>query len=317
MIAVAEFSHEPVMRRELVELVTQHSPRTLVDCTVGGGGHAAALLDALPLARLVGVDRDPEAVVAAKAALLRFGARAHVAHGSMREVAAGVVGAGASHVDAILADLGVSSHQLDTVERGFSFRHDAPLDMRMDPTRGESAFDLVRSLSERDLAAAIRTLGEERHARAVAGAIKRSPPSTTLELAALVQSVVRRSRDGLHPATRTFQALRMWVNDELGELDALLRAAPDLLADGGVIVVVSFHSLEDRAVKRAFAEAARGCICPPTLPVCSCGRAPTLRVLTRKPLRPTAQEVAHNPRAHSARLRAALRLPRGKSEGSR
>ncbi|MBI3178636.1 MAG: 16S rRNA (cytosine(1402)-N(4))-methyltransferase RsmH [Deltaproteobacteria bacterium] len=305
------------MQEELVRLVVEHAPQTLLDCTVGGGGHARALLEALPEARLVGVDRDPEAVAAARANLARFGARARVVHGRMRDVVRGSLGAGLSGVSAIIADLGVSSHQLDSVNRGFSFRGDAALDMRMDPTSGTTAAEVLSSMPEADLAAAIRTLGEERFARRVARAVKEALPKTTRELAQVVRRVVRPSRDGLDPATRTFQALRMLVNEELLELDALMRAAPDLLVPGGVMAVLSFHSLEDRAVKTAFAAGVRGCICPPNLPVCACGRVPTLRLLTRKPLRPRAAEVAHNPRARSARLRAALRLPAASSGGSR
>lgn len=307
---MANFGHEPVLLREVIAIVSAQSPRTIVDCTVGGGSHAVALLAAVPRARLIAIDRDPEAVVASRERLAVYGSRAVVTHGRFSELRDVIANFGVESVDAILADLGVSSHQLDSPERGFSLRANGPLDMRMDPSRGETAQALIEGQSEDELARLIATLGEERHARRVARTIKLERPTDTLALARLIRRVVPRQASGLDPATRTFQALRIAVNDELGELQSLLAAAPDLLAEDGVLAVVSFHSLEDRAVKTAFVREAKGCICPPRLPVCVCGRQPTLQPVTKKPIRPRADELLRNPRAESARLRAARRLPR-------
>jgi 16S rRNA (cytosine1402-N4)-methyltransferase len=219
-------------------------------------------------------------------------------------------GAGVASADVILADFGVSSHQLDTASRGFSFRAEGALDMRMDPSTGPTAADLVQRLDEVDLTHAIRTLGEERYARRVGRAIAAERPTTTEGLAALVRRVVPKSKDRLDPATRTFQALRMLVNRELEEIEAWLQAAPECLTDDGVLIAISFHSLEDRAVKIALRKEAKGCICPAKFPVCVCGRKPTLRLLTAKARQPSEREMQDNPRARSARLRAAKRLKR-------
>ena len=305
------FSHEPVLLREVVELAAAHPPRRVIDGTVGGGGHAAALLEAFPNVELLGIDRDPSAVEAASARLARFGARARVVHGRLSEMQTRMADAGIAAADFVLADLGVSSHQLDTAERGFSFRAPADLDMRMDPTSGVPVRTLLADFDVDELGRIIREYGEERFARKVAHAIAREQPQTTQALASLVRRVVPKSRDGLDPATRTFQALRMLVNEEQEELQSWLSQVPQILADGGVAVAISFHSLEDRAVKHAFREAAKGCVCPPTLPVCRCGRSPTLKVLTSHGVRAGDAESARNPRARSASMRAALRLPRG------
>jgi 16S rRNA (cytosine1402-N4)-methyltransferase len=304
------FAHQSVLLAEVMRQIVPHEPRTIVDCTLGGGGHAAALLEACPKARLVGLDRDAEAVAAARQALAPFAGRAQAIHAAFRDVAEVLARLGLDTVDALVADLGVSSHQLDARERGFSFAADAPLDMRMDRSAGPTAAQVIAAATEQELAEAIRDFGEERHARRVARAIKAAAPATTAELADAVRSVVRRSADGIDPATRTFQAIRILTNGELDELQRLLGELPSLLSDGGVAVMISFHSLEDRAVKRAFADAARDCVCPPGMPVCACGRVPSLEILTRKPIRPRDDEVALNPRARSAKLRAARRLPR-------
>ncbi|MEE8409007.1 MAG: 16S rRNA (cytosine(1402)-N(4))-methyltransferase RsmH [Myxococcota bacterium] len=301
------FAHEPVMLSEVVDAVVDAQPELIVDCTLGGAGHAAALLDAATGARLIGIDRDPEAVVAATKRLAPFGARVRIVHGRFSELRDVVAG---ERVGALIADLGVSSHQLDTIERGFSFRGDAVLDMRMDPTGGETARDILARIDERDLATAIRSLGEERCALRVSRAILAAAPTTTAELAFAIRAIVPRSRDGIDPATRTFQALRMLVNRELDELAALLGAVPDLLADGGVACVISFHSLEDRAVKTAFRHAASRCECPPSLPICLCGLTPTLEILTKRPRRAGLSELQRNPRSRSAKLRVARRIRR-------
>lgn len=307
---VRTFAHEPVLVHELVELIASARPSVIVDCTIGGGGHAAALLEAIPGTRVVGLDRDPDAVEAARARLVPFGERAAVVHGRFSHVTELLVELSLVRVDAILVDLGVSSHQLDSVTRGFSFRADSALDMRMDATASRSALDVLAEVDVGELTRAIRDLGEERRAKRVARAIIEAAPTTTAELAAVVRRVVPKARDGLDPATRTFQALRMLVNDELGELDAWLAAVPELLEDGGVAVAISFHSLEDRAVKNAFRRAADPCTCPPRLPRCVCGKVATLEPLTSKPVRPSAEESARNRRARSARMRAVRRIAR-------
>ncbi|GIU96767.1 MAG: ribosomal RNA small subunit methyltransferase H [Actinomycetota bacterium] len=279
--------HEPVMVAEVVELLGGR--RTVVDLTVGGGGHAEALLEA-GVARVVGFDRDPRAVELARARLARFGARARVEPGLASTLSAAAVD---GDVDGVLLDLGVSSMQLDVPERGFSFRRDAPLDMRMgegEGSLGPSAAELVNRLREEELADLLFRFGQERRSRRIAAAIVRARPiRTTQELAGVVVSAVGRRPGGPHPARRTFQALRIAVNRELEELAASLPRAVGLLGPGGRVVVISYHSLEDGIVKRAFRE------------------DPRLVVLTRRPLVPTAEEIARNPRARSAKLRAAER----------
>jgi len=302
----------------LAQVVAALEPRDgaiYVDGTFGAGGHAKALLEAADCT-VWGIDRDPDAVAGAAEMLRRFAGRLHVLRGrfgSMRELLGdhGVRGA-----DGIALDLGVSSPQFDRPERGFSFRADGPLDMRMDKT-GPSAADLVNGLSERELALTIRGLGEERKARAIARAIvaarARAPILRTLQLADIVRRVVpSRRRDAIDPATRTFQALRMRVNDELGELERGLDAAEALLKPGGRLAVVSFHSLEDRRVK-AFPRERSGALPRPSrhrpADDAEMTRAATFRLLTRDAVRPSTAEAARNPRARSARLRAAERLP--------
>jgi 16S rRNA (cytosine1402-N4)-methyltransferase len=302
-LAMHDFEHAPVLLREVRETIAAARPALIVDCTAGGAGHSSALLEALPEARLLALDRDPTAVQVASERLARFGSRARVVHAPFSAVPEVL---GGERCGALLADLGVSSHQLDEAARGFSFRASGPLDMRMDTSSGESALELLARIDEGELASAIRDLGEERHARRVARAIVAARPiDTTERLANVVRSVVPRGRDRIDPATRTFQAIRMLVNDELGELERLLAALPDLVADDGVACVISFHSLEDRLVKNAFRELARGCICPPEIAVCVCGRTPLFEVLTKKPIVAADDEVAVNPRARSAKLRVA------------
>ncbi len=302
------FAHRPVLLEEVLAHIGGARPGLIVDGTLGGAGHARALLELLPEARLIGLDRDPQAVAAARAALEPFGSRATVVHAPFAEVERVLAELGVEKVDALLADLGVSSHQLDTAERGFSFRRPGPLDMRMDPTRGQPVSELITELDEQELTEAISTLGEERQARRVARAILEHKPTTTEALAQVVRSVVRAAKDGIDPATRTFQALRILVNAELEQLERFLSAAPNLLFAGGVVAIISFHSLEDRLVKHAFREAERGCVCPPNLPACVCNKQPVLEVLTKKPVTAGERELSENPRARSAKLRVARRL---------
>lgn len=330
----AGFSHQPVMPREVLEIFAPVPGGSIVDATVGGGGHARLLLESRPDLHLLGLDRDPHAVVAARQALARFAGRAHVVHRGF-EVLDEVVEERthgtpepraisatdeASRVVGVLFDLGVSSPQLDRPERGFSYRFDAPLDMRMDPTRGRTAADVVNESSERELAEILRRYGEEPFARAIARlVVRRRPLRTTGELVAVIEAAVparARRRRGKHPARRTFQALRIVVNDELGRLDAGLDAAVRVLVPGGRVAVISYHSLEDRMVKQRFADWSTGGLHPPGMPTLASARAPVVRLLTRRPLRPAADEVAVNPRAESARLRAVEKLhPAGTGSG--
>jgi len=313
------FEHAPVLRDEVVALVARCAapgPAVIVDATLGGGGHAEALLRRFPQAQLVGIDRDPHALAAAGERLAPFGARVRLCRGRFSQLRAIVEQQGYSQVDAVVVDLGVSSYQLDSAARGFSFRAAGPLDMRMDPDAPGSAAELLATIDVAELTRILRELGEERHARRVARRIVERRPADTAELARVVQDALRGTtppgrRERIDPATRTFQALRMAVNDEVGELEAWLREVPALLAPGGVAVAISFHSIEDRLVKRAFKAWATGCVCPPRLPVCVCGQLAAFEILTTRPLRATAEELLANPRARSAKVRAARRLGAG------
>jgi len=307
-----EFNHTPVMVREVVSMLEPVPEGVLVDATVGGGGHAAALLDGLPGHDLVGLDADDAAVAESTARLRRFGERARVAKARFDELAVVVSSlAPGRPVAGVLFDLGVSSAQLDQPERGFSYRFDGPLDMRMDRSRGTTAADLVNRLSVSELTRLFVDNGEGRFARRVAeGIVASRPIETTSRLVEVIDRslpAAARKRAG-HPAKRVFQALRIEVNAELEVLAAGLESALGLLAPGGRCVVLSYHSGEDRLVKQCFLEAASGgCACPPGLP-CVCGAVGTVRILTRGARLPGAAETASNPRAASARLRAAERL---------
>jgi 16S rRNA (cytosine1402-N4)-methyltransferase len=305
--------HVPVLAEEVRELLEVRPGDTVVDATFGAGGHAAVLAaDLKAEGKLIAIDRDPTV----RPHFERFRRRAGVQTRLLRGEASVVLGQLADNgvgADAILFDLGVSSMQLDRPERGFSYASDAPLDMRMDPGAEVSARELVNEASERDLTKIFRSFGEERYARQIARAIARRrrsrPFERTGELVETIKSAIpapARFGDG-HPARRVFQALRIAVNDELEELEDALPAAVDMLRPDGRLAVISFHSLEDRIVKRFFRAQERGCICPPDLPICACGREPVLRVLTRRPVRPSAGELGLNPRAASARLRVAAR----------
>lgn len=305
--------HEPVLAAEVVALLADVSAGVVVDATVGGGGHAAALLESRADLRVLGIDRDPEARAAASARLAPFGARARVVAGAFSDlaevVAANADFVGPDHVVAVVMDLGVSSHQLDAGHRGFSFRADAPLDMRMDPTRGRTAAQYLSDVEVHELARLLRENGESRFAGAIARAVVSRRPTTTLELVAAVESAVPpASRRRGHVATRVFQALRIAVNDELGQLARGLGAALETLAVDGVLVVIAYHSGEDRMVK-AFLDEARtgGCTCPPGLP-CVCGAVARVSLSRRGARLAGAPEVARNPRARSARLRWARKV---------
>ncbi len=282
-----------------------------MDATVGGAGHALAILEAsAPTGRLLGLDRDPEAVARARARLAPFGTRVNVVHASYARLEEVVREAGFYPVDGLLFDLGFSSWQIGDPARGFSFRRDGPLDMRFDPTDEDAptAAQLVNTLTEEELTALLRHYGEEPRARQIARAIVAARPlRTTGQLAQVVAGCVGQRHRHIHPATRTFQALRIAVNRELELLEAALPQAITLLRPGGRLAVITFHSLEDRIVKRFFKQEARGCICPPDAPICTCGRTPTLRIITRKPITPSTAEREANPRSRSAKLRIAER----------
>lgn len=304
--------HESVLSQESIELLRPQLGAVAIDCTLGAAGHTRLLLERVgSTGRVLAIDRDAAAIERAGETLRSAASNLILAQGDFADVAEIASQAGVESADAILFDLGISSDQLDDPERGFSFRREGPLDMRMDPRSEVTAEELVNALPERELAETIRTFGEERWAARIAAfVVRRRPMYTTAELRSAVEAAIPRAawpRD-IHPATRTFQALRIRVNDELGSLRGGLEGAVNLLAPGGRVAVISFHSLEDGAVKRFFQQEARGCICPPEQPVCTCGHVATLRIVTRKPVRPSAEEVASNPRSRSSRLRVAERL---------
>jgi 16S rRNA (cytosine1402-N4)-methyltransferase len=306
--------HTPVLAVELLQLLDPQPGQVAIDCTFGDGGHARLLAERLGASgTLIAIDRDPLAEE-------RFAALAAQASCAVRFIRAGYAEAleqltrEGLRADMAYFDLGMSSMQVDTRERGFSYSYEAPLDMRMDPTQELTAREIVASCDERRLARILRDFGEERHAGAIARAIVRrraqAPIETTLQLVDTINSAIPAPARfaGGHPAKRSFQALRIAVNDELDQLERALPLAWELLREGGVLAGIAFHSLEDRRVKRFLAERARGCICPPDLPVCACGREPQAALITRRSIVPSAGEIASNPRAASARLRAARKL---------
>jgi 16S rRNA (cytosine1402-N4)-methyltransferase len=309
--------HVPVLAGELIETLDPQGGQVAVDATLGGGGHARLVAERLgPSGLLIGIDRDP----LAEAAFSELAAEVPCRSRFLRaDFASGLAALAAEEqrADLVYLDLGMSSMQVDTRERGFSYAYDAPLDMRMDPGQELTARDVVNSWERRRLARALRQYGEERYAERIAGEIVRrrgrAELSTTFELVDAVTAAIPAPArfGGGHPAKRTFQAIRIAVNDELAQLDAVLPLAWDLLGPGGRLAVISFHSLEDRRVKRFLADKARGCICPPDLPVCACGRTPEAELISRRSIAPSAGEVADNPRSKSARLRAALKLEEG------
>ena len=307
--------HRPVLLTETVGWLAPERGGLFVDATLGLGGHSEAILEAAPAARVLGIDRDREALRLASERLARFGERFRAAHANHRELERVVREAGEREAAGVLADLGVSSLQFDTPARGFSFRHDAPLDMRMDAAGDEeTAAELLARLPEEEIARIIYEYGEERRSRRIARRIVErreagDPVETTADLAELVARAVGHKRtDRIHPATRTFQALRIAVNRELEGLDAFIETAVDLLQTQGRLAVISFHSLEDRVVKRTLRRLAGQCECPPRLPVCACGARESVEVLTRRPVAPTEREVEENPRARSAKLRVCAKL---------
>jgi 16S rRNA (cytosine1402-N4)-methyltransferase len=306
----SEFAHTPVLLSESIAALQPRSGGRYIDATLGGGGHAERVLDlSSPDGTLLGIDADPSALAAARARLAPYGDRLVTVEEYFDGLERTARRTGFLGSDGVLFDLGVSSPQLDRGDRGFSFQQDAPLDMRMGPGARQTAEDLVNSLPESDLERIFREYGEERFARRVARRITMERPiRSTSELAAVVTRAKPRTNEAIHPATRVFQALRIAVNDELERLRRALPQAVNALRGGGNLAVISFHSLEDRIVKQFMRQEARGCICPPELPVCVCGREPRLRVITSRPIVASDSEVATNPRARSAKLRVAERL---------
>jgi len=300
--------HQSVLTNEVLQYLNLHSGDRIIDCTLGAGGHATAILaKTAPSGTLLGLDVDPSALDIARHRLQPFGKRVITRQARFDAVATIAQGLSFFPVNGILADLGVSSMQIDTATRGFSFNKDGPLDMRMGPAAMQTAADLVNTLSEKELADIIYRYGEERKSRRIARAIVNARPiSGTLHLATVVSAAVGGGkRWKIHPATRTFQALRIAVNDELGALERFLPQAISLLAPGGRLAVISFHSLEDRIVKHFFKQEASDCICPPEQPVCTCNHRASITIVTKKPVIASPDEQARNPRARSAKLRVA------------
>ena len=308
-MAEPEQLHEPVLLSEVLQIFSDVDSGTLVDATFGMGGHSAALLNAHPEISVIGIDRDRATVEAAREKMKQFAERCSIVYGNFADIRQ-IVGE-AGPITGILADLGVSSMQFDSGTRGFSFRFDAPLDMRMDPDSGdETAAELLANRTQDEIANIIYEFGEERASRRIARRIierreRGEPVETTRQLADLVAGAVRSNpKDKIHPATRTFQALRIAVNDEIGILDGFINDAIDLVESNGIVAIISFHSLEDRIVKQAFRRASGKCQCPPRIPQCVCGARKIGEILTKRPITASDEETNRNPRSRSAKLRA-------------
>ena len=309
-----EFVHRSVLLLPTVEALAVRPDGIYLDGTLGGAGHSYEIASRLTTGRLIGLDRDETALAAAGARLAPFAGRVTLVHSNFADLAQVLDSLEIPAVDGMLFDLGVSSPQLDDAERGFSYMQDAPLDMRMDRTAGLTAYEVVNTWPEAELKRILYTYGEERYAPRIAAAIAarrtERPIATTLELADLIRSAMpaQALREKQHPAKRSFQAIRIAVNGELGAVERMLASAIDRLNPGGRLAVITFHSLEDRIVKTAFQEAARGCTCPKDFPVCVCGKKPKVKLITRHPIVADEAELAENPRARSAKLRVAEKL---------
>ena len=306
--------HEPVMKNEVLHYLNVHMEGVIVDGTLGDGGHTEFILqNTAPEIRVFAIDRDRSAIERARERLSPFRDRVTLAHGNLGNLKVLAAQNGITGIAGLLMDLGVSSPQLDTPGRGFSIQHDGPLDMRMDASQKTSAADLLAKLSDRELVSIIKNFGEERYSKRIVRAIRREqegrPIITTGQLSGIIAKVVPSSRHSrIHPATRTFQALRIAVNDELEQLKSALQDVIGLLNSTARLVVISFHSLEDRIVKTFFRDEQKGCSCPPKIPMCICGGSQTLKIITRKPIVPSEEEVEKNPRSISAKLRVAERV---------
>ncbi|RLD05937.1 MAG: 16S rRNA (cytosine(1402)-N(4))-methyltransferase [Chloroflexi bacterium] len=303
-------AHQPVLYHEIIQALQPKNKGYYVDCTLGAGGHALGILQASqPEGKLLGFDLDPQALALARETLAPHEQRILLLQRSYTTLSETLQEIQWHLVNGIVLDLGVSSMQFDTAERGFSFREDAPLDMRFSPKIAESAADIINTYSEAELAEIIFRYGEERASRRIAKAIIRDRPiRTTFELASLISTVIPRRGKRVHPATRTFQALRIAVNDELDSIESILPQATNALAPGGRLAIISFHSLEDRLVKQYFRRESKNCICPPRQPVCTCNHKASIKEIARKPIRPSDEEIAKNPRARSAKLRIVEKL---------
>lgn len=309
-----EYTHQPVLLQECIDALQIRPEGVYVDGTLGRAGHAQEIVRRLKSGRLIALDRDPAALTAARDLLKPWMDRVTLVHDNFCNLKTVLRTAGVESADGMLFDLGVSSPQLDDAGRGFSYLHDAPLDMRMDPTDMLSAGEVVNTWSLDELRRILFEYGEERYAPAIARAIvrarERRPIETTLELVSIIKEAMPAAalREKQHPAKRSFQAIRIAVNRELDVLEPMLQAAAECLRPGGRLAVITFHSLEDRIVKRNIQELSRGCTCPPYFPVCVCGNRPKLRIVNRKPIVPSAEELSANPRSRSAKLRVAERL---------
>lgn len=309
-----DFSHKSVLLQESVEALNIRPDGVYLDGTLGGAGHSFEIASRLTSGTLVGIDRDETALQAASERLAPCRANIILVHSNFSELGAVLENLQITGVDGMLFDLGVSSPQLDDGERGFSYMADAPLDMRMDRSQMFTAYDVVNGFERAELRRIFYEYGEERYAPQIAAAIEREraakPISTTLELAEIIRRAMppQALREKQHPAKRCFQAIRIAVNDELSSISKMLESAVPLLNPGGRIAVITFHSLEDRIVKAFFQQAVRGCVCPPEFPVCVCGKSPTLRLVNRKPIVSGEEELNHNPRARSAKLRVAEKI---------
>lgn len=309
-----EYAHRPVLLRESIDALAIKPDGIYVDGTLGRGGHSEEIAKRITGGRLIAIDQDSQAIEEAGKRLAPYGDRITTVKGNFRELARILDALGIDRVDGMLFDLGVSSPQLDDADRGFSYRNDAPLDMRMDRSARFTAQELVNTWPEAELKRILRDYGEERFAGRIAGQIVRAralkPLETTSELVEIIKKALPPSalREKQHPAKRTFQAIRIAVNDELGAVEDLMRQAPDRLAPGGRLCVISFHSLEDRIVKNGIAVRENGCTCPREAPVCTCGFAQTLKSVTRKPITASEEELSQNTRARSAKLRVAERV---------
>ncbi|WP_027366039.1 16S rRNA (cytosine(1402)-N(4))-methyltransferase RsmH [Desulfotruncus alcoholivorax] len=309
------FNHLPVMLEEVLAGLNPGNEGVYVDCTVGGGGHSRALLERTgPGVKLVGLDQDPEALAAASEKLTPFQGRYTLVRSNFKDLVRVLADLGLEAVNGILFDLGVSSYQLDNPARGFSYMREAPLDMRMDAEGNVTARDLVNTLPERELAGIIKRFGEERWASRIAAFIVKARKSREIETTAELVEIIKKAvpaaarREGPHPAKRTFQALRIAVNNELEILPQVIKDAAGVLAPGGRLCVITFHSLEDRITKDTLKKLAHPCKCPPSFPVCTCGQKPVIKLVNSRPVTPTEQELAENPRSRSAKLRVAEKI---------
>ena len=309
-----DFSHRSVLLDECIEGLAIKPDGVYVDGTAGGGGHSYEIASRLTSGRLIAIDQDEAAIAAAGARLSSLGERAQVVRNNFCEIAAVCRELGIDGIDGLLLDLGVSSYQLDTPERGFSYSADAPLDMRMDKRKSLDAYEVVNGYSEARLKKILYEYGEERFAPAIAAAIVRERAKHPIETTAELSDLIKRSmppaarEGGHHPAKRSFQAIRIEVNGELDVIEPAIRDAVSLLKPGGRVAIITFHSLEDRIVKQTFADLGRGCVCPKEFPICVCGRKPILKLVNKKPILPSAAELAENPRSRSAKLRVAEKI---------